>query len=51
MIEKKRKEANKIPGVTLEKDRNIDKNLTPLFVNLLMTHKKHEKDKKYLKGL
>ena len=26
MIEKKRKEANKIPGVTLEKDRNIDKN-------------------------
>ena len=26
MIEKKRKEANKIPGVTLEKDRNIDNN-------------------------
>ena len=24
MIEKKRKEANKIPDVTLEKDRNID---------------------------
>ena len=27
MIEKKRKEANKIPGVTLEKDRNIDNTL------------------------
>ena len=26
MIEKKRKEANKIPGVTLEKDRNINNN-------------------------
>ena len=24
MIEKKRKKANKIPGGTLEKDRNID---------------------------
>ena len=24
MTEKKRKEATKIPGVTLEKDRNID---------------------------
>ena len=30
MIEKKRKEANKIPGVTLEKDRNID-NIFDLF--------------------
>ena len=31
MIEKKRKEANKIPGVTLEKDRNIDNNFDYCF--------------------
>ena len=31
MIEKKRKEANKIPGVTLEKDRNIDNNFDDNF--------------------
>ena len=33
MIEKKRKEANKIPGVTLEKDRNIDNNFEHTFRN------------------
>ena len=31
MIEKKRKEANKIPGVTLEKNRNIDNNFDNTF--------------------
>ncbi len=31
MIEKKRKEATKIPGVTLEKDRNIDNNFDNTF--------------------
>ena len=33
MIEKKRKEANKIPGVTLEKNRNIDNNFDNTFRN------------------
>ena len=49
MIEKKRKEANKIPGATLEKDRNIDHNINNNFVIFLMTHKKHEKDENYFK--
>ena len=31
MIEKKRKEATKILGVTLEKDRNIDNNFDNSF--------------------
>ena len=31
MIEKKRKEANKIPGATLENDRNIDNNFDNSF--------------------
>ena len=31
MIEKKRKEANKIPGVTSEKNRNIDNNFDNTF--------------------
>ena len=31
MIEKKRKEANKIPGVALEKNRNIDNNFDNTF--------------------
>ena len=33
MIEKKRKEANKILGVTLEKDRNINNNFDNTFDN------------------
>ena len=33
MIEKKRKEANKIPGATLENDRNIDNNFDNSFDN------------------
>ena len=33
MIEKKRKESNKIPSVSLEKNRNIDNNFDNTFRN------------------